>query len=416
MRKILIFSILLLLLSFAPRQANISQASDCFWVNQNNMWTCQPQNSTATPINYLQYYAPVVHQNSWGQIWQQGQLTQIGTQCLYSANLQWQTSGTSSIQVTVLDPDTGMEKLFSGNVSGQAQAPWISPGKNYRFTLWDTQNGQKNILSQVWVSGYGLQCGIPNGGQFFPGQPWQGGAVTITITSNNNFCVGQMPTYNISVPGWNNQNMVWASWWNNQQMGQTNVLLNANGSYSGSGSIWTIANIGHWKKTVSANGQSQTLEFDVRDCGPVNNNPYNPTPTYPITNPNPPYQNPGTGNISFFSNNNYCVGQTPTYTVQAGMWAANQMATWLSSGPHGANQTTITMDNSGNFSGSGNTWSTFDIGNWTKTVTILGVSRSINFSVSSCGNNGNQNNYNNYNNNTSNCLTGSSCPINLLHN
>ncbi len=104
-------------------------------------------------------------------------------------------------------------------------------------------------------------------------------------------------------------------------------------------------------------------------------------PTY--TNPTPTYQN-NTGSFVLTSNNNYCVGQTPTYTISGGQ--ANASITWISVGPRGQTQMALALNSSGSFSGTGNIWQTADIGSWTKTATINGLSRSINFQVQSCGN------------------------------
>ena len=101
------------------------------------------------------------------------------------------------------------------------------------------------------------------------------------------------------------------------------------------------------------------------------------------------------GSFSLTSNNNFCVGQTPIYTIASQSSLAGQTINWTST--HGgvtAGQSSFTLDSSGYWSASGNMWSSSDIGSWQKTAAINGLTQTLTFSVQSCGNSNNTNNSN----------------------
>ena len=325
MRKLSIFGLIVLVLLLLPRITNISLASDCFWVWQNNQYTCQQYNTTQAPQYYTQH-ANTTKQNPWGQIWQQGPLTRINNQCLYSTAIGWQTAGTSQVQVTVMDPDNGQEKLFAGAVNGQMNAPWISPNKSYRFSLWDLDNGQKTILGSLYISGWGLNCGVPDNGQYYPANPstaypgtgsnnpGYGNAHTgtIALTSDQAYCVGQITNYTVSAPGFANQSGQWTSWHDNQHNGQISIALDGSGNFYGTSKVWGFGDMGHWKKLVQFNNATQTLEFDVRDCGDYGQN----NTSNSNNSVSPSYQN------SNYSNSTYTDSSYPAndYQDQYGNW------------------------------------------------------------------------------------------------
>jgi hypothetical protein len=109
--------------------------------------------------------------------------------------------------------------------------------------------------------------------------------------------------------------------------------------------------------------------------------------------------NPTTGSLSgsftLTSNNNFCVGQTPVYTITSQSSLSGQTINWTST--HGgvtAGQSTFTLDISGYWSASGNMWGSSDIGSWQKTAVINGLTQTLTFSVQNCGNSNNTNNSN----------------------
>jgi hypothetical protein len=376
MKKYLLAGILVLGLVLAPRKISLTQANDCrgnnlsysscwysdqiaantaqiynqssnYYNNGYNNWNSDRQNQNYNyysnpypgnnanfqypPAYQTQNYAwPITNQSSngaWGQIRQAGQLTRNNSECLYTAQLQWTTQSVNAVQVTVLNPDNGEEKLFSGDLNGNATAPWIAPGKSYRFTLWDTSNGQKNWLSQTWVSGNGLSCGSSyngyTGNYNYNYQNTGSNNLPYPVTGNfsltsdsPSYCVGQTPTYTITAPpSWSNQRILWSSAQNNNyNITNSDVgVLTSGGQYgqatwSRSGDAWQPGHIGHWVKTANINGMQQMLQFDVRDCGnnlPPYTNPNNQTygSNYsPPYNPNSYPYNPPTG---YYNQNNY---------------------------------------------------------------------------------------------------------------
>lgn len=88
--------------------------------------------------------------------------------------------------------------------------------------------------------------------------------------------------------------------------------------------------------------------------------------------------------FSLTSNNNFCVGQTPTYQIFGG--TPNATINWTSSGPLTQSQMSFQLNASGTFSGNGNAWQTSDVGSWTKTATMNGISQVLHFTVNNCGN------------------------------
>ena len=111
---------------------------------------------------------------------------------------------------------------------------------------------------------------------------------------------------------------------------------------------------------------------------------YNP---YNTGTPMNYYSGNTSGGFSLNSNNSYCVGQTPVYTITAPSAMANQTIYWTSSHNGAmANQMTFTLNSSGYWSASGNSWGSGDVGQWTKSAAISGNTQSLNFSVQNCGN------------------------------
>jgi len=187
---------------------------------------------------------------------------------MFTATIVWSAQNASNAEVTVLNPDNSEEQAFASGSSGTQSAPWITPNKSYRFTLWDTGNNQKKQLAQTWVSGSGFNCAVPGNTQYYPIPPSGAGNYgTINISSNQAYCVGQTPMYFVNAGSAINQTAQWTSWFNGSVNSQLTISMDGNGYFSGSGNTWTAGDIGHWKKQVSFAGGSQSIEFNVRNCG-----------------------------------------------------------------------------------------------------------------------------------------------------
>ncbi len=339
------------------------------WISGNAALTSTSNNQTQT-LSGGRGTIPFTIPNTtspWGRLWLSNQLTRTNaSDCLYTAGISWITIHVTNAQVTVLDNQTGQEKLFASGINSTASAPWIALGQSYRFSLWNQDTQQR--LDEFWVSGDGLSCtptSVPLGTS-------QNG--TFTLTSNNDYCVGETPTYTITSPSnWANQNGQWTSTFENEIISQPNFTLDSSGSWTASGDPWQDNHIGHWKKTATINGVTKTLEFNVHTCGT--------SPTSPSTQ----------GDFSLHSNNTYCVGETPTYTITSAPAWANAVMYWTSTGPSDNSNQTANLDSSGNFSGNGWQWTQNDIGHWTKSATINGVTKNTSFEVTNCGTT-NQNN------------------------
>src|SRR5579864_933860 len=69
------------------------------------------------------------------------------------------------------------------------------------------------------------------------------------------------------------------------------------------------------------------------------------------------------GSFSLTSNNAFCVGQTPVYSITSSTSWAGQNINWTSSHNGQTNsQTTFTLDSNGSWSASGSTWQSGDVG------------------------------------------------------
>jgi hypothetical protein len=115
------------------------------------------------------------------------------------------------------------------------------------------------------------------------------------------------------------QQIIWSSTKNGASTGESNDYygqnLDGNSSWTGAANrTWNVSDIGTWTKSVSIfqNNKivatSQPATFTVRDC----------SSTITI---------PSTVALSITS---FCIGQIPTYTVQASTDLANQQIAWSS--------------------------------------------------------------------------------------
>lgn len=317
-----------------------------------------------------------------GQIYQSSTVMPLGT-CIYTDTISWTTQNVSQAEVTVSDSTSG-QKIFATGTQGSAATPWLVPGDSYNFVLWNLSNGQQTFLAQTTINLSTWTCNGQNSGGSFPTPtptPFGSGTGSgnFSLTSNNQFCVGQVPVYSItSSAAWANQTIDWTSSFNGSVNSQTSFVLNSNGNWTASGNAWSSSNIGSWQKTAQINGVTQTLNFTVQNCGGSSGSFPTPTPT--------PVGSFGSGSFSLSSNNQFCVGQTPTYTISSSPAWANQTINWTSSHNGSINsQANFLLDGSGNWTASGNTWQSNDVGSWQKTAVINGVSQNLSFSVQNCG-------------------------------
>jgi hypothetical protein len=135
---VLLFIPLLFAFALLPRQTETVEAA--FHYGYGNSYS---------PFGNSQFqgYLPT------GQIYQYGQLTPTSTSCLSSAIIEWNTQNVSNAQVTVRDPDSGIEKLFASGTYGSQNASWISAGKPYTFTLWSMDRNSPSYIAQIMVQG-----------------------------------------------------------------------------------------------------------------------------------------------------------------------------------------------------------------------------------------------------------------------
>ncbi len=110
--------------------------------------------------------------------------SQIGNQCLFNGYITWSTTNVTTAVVNVIDYDTGAVKTFSENLNGSnVSAPWIQPGKNAVFILYDTSNGAKTELDRTSLTTTATCGGTPPvTGQF--NITFNCGTVTWTSPSN----------------------------------------------------------------------------------------------------------------------------------------------------------------------------------------------------------------------------------------
>ncbi len=107
--------------------------------------------------------------------------------------------------------------------------------------------------------------------QNYSGQNYTPQGQNFSLTWNQQACVGQTPTYTISMPGsspsGSNGTINWTSWHNGQMMNQTTFNTDNNGYWSQSGNTWSSSDVGQWVKQATINGITQTLNFMVSNCG-----------------------------------------------------------------------------------------------------------------------------------------------------
>lgn len=194
---------------------------------------------------------------------------QIGAQCLRTGTVSWNTQNVSDALVTVNDLDDADGAVdHSRMLSAQGnETPWLVPGHRYLYVLYNVSNGAQVELARYALNVNGLSCE----------QPVEPKSFTFSASS---FCVGSQPSYSIvGTTNLVNFPILWSSTFNgvatgenNAYVGQTIANNGGQATWSGVGSTWTSAHIGHWTKTATISGVSQTQTFDVRDC--------NPTPEY----------------------------------------------------------------------------------------------------------------------------------------
>ncbi|MDR3642705.1 MAG: hypothetical protein P4L74_03720 [Candidatus Doudnabacteria bacterium] len=124
---------------------------------------------------------------------------------------------------------------------------------------------------------YGTQTGAVNGDApanttaYNYNGTTTGSSGSFSLTSNNSYCVGQIPVYTITAPSsWGGQTISWTSAHNGAAASQTSFTLGSGGTWSASGNSWITSDVGIWTKTATISGQTQSLNINVQNCGNTN--------------------------------------------------------------------------------------------------------------------------------------------------
>ncbi len=253
---------------------------------------------------------------------------------LYYGSYTWQTSNVTNVVVKARDNDSGFEQVLSTGVpSGTGSAEWLTPGHHYTFTL----TGDNFSATPFNLTIDQLNCGQPT-------------TQVQCSPSNQNAQAGQ--TVYFSATG-----------------GDGNFSWSGNGQ-SGSGSTFsTVYNqAGSFSVTVNSNGQSATCNVTVQSQ-PQNND------------------------FTLTTDNNFCVGSQTRYTIVTTSGLLGQSILWNSTfngqntgeNNYYVGQVVSGSGGQGFWSDVGSTWTTANIGQWTKTATINGISRTVSFEVKNCG-------------------------------
>ncbi len=231
--------------------------------------------------------------------------------------------------------------------------------------------------------------------------------VQTTLSANANsstFCVYSKGEHANDTGSWTvngssnlaGQKIVWSSTKNTKSTGEVNSYYNqnldSNGNWSGqSDRPWSVNDIGTWTKTAKTFDGSQVtatapdINFTVKDCS---------------TTVTPPEQSNFT-----LTAQNFCLGQQPRYSITGTANLVGKTITWSSTfnghatGENNAYAGQTIAGNNGlaTWSDDGGTWINNrrftspdgtslvgDVGQWTKTATINGVSQTASFEVKDC--------------------------------
>jgi hypothetical protein len=325
--SVILMAVFVVLLFLAPRAINLTTADHCYMNTNYNYSASNPCYFYQQPLSHTSQNIPS------GQIYTSGQLLPLddATGCLWNQTISWNTQNASQVQVTVRDPDTGMEKLFAADTNGSAAAPWLAAGKMYTFTLWSTNQGQRHMLGQTTIDLRGFKCGLQHGhrktphthsqhhsSQFYnyqsstynspiysspPVTQYQNPhahsslATDFTLSHDGQHCIGQAPRYTVTAPSsMSSYPIHWISKHNDQITHESTYTLggpyNAP-TWSDWGSTWGPQHVGTWTKTAVINNVSKTITFTVRDCGggfESSGSSYNYPSNYPSHQNLPSYQ------------------------------------------------------------------------------------------------------------------------------
>lgn len=284
----------------------------------------------------------------------------VSGQCLYYANVVWNTQNVEEVLVTVSDPNLfsdnyyGNDKVFAMEDSANKTVDWIAPQRPYRFTLW--------------------QINPPSGGQTIT---FQGGrtfnvkhlAEDWVVGGDDAFCQVTPPaltcspvnqtvsvnqTANFTASG-GTGNFSWSAPTGNPAAGSGG---NFSTSYSNSGS-----------KIVTVTSGAHSAQCNVQ--------------VQPVV----------TVDYTFNMNKtDFCVGETPRYIITADKALVGKKILW-SSFKNGVPMGEVDADygfyltlrdNQAVWEAYGSAWTTNDIGSWRKEANINGVRKSKSFSVRDC--------------------------------
>jgi uncharacterized repeat protein (TIGR01451 family) len=234
----------------------------------------------------------------------------VSGQCLYYALVWWDSQHTNWVDVTVRNPETGEEVLFSHDLNKAEPGDrinWIEPNKNYRFTLWDASSGQRRHISETWIVGGNnsfCQAPAPVVKDF-----------NFSVNAASICAVNQTIVYSITnaTPALRGKEIRWTSYFNGQITSEIDAFyghyVDGNGNWSSPSGVFSLSQVGNWRKVVSIDGISREVTFTVNNCSPAPQQPVCPS---------------GNGLISF-SRNPISVNETSQASAPAG-WSGGSFS------------------------------------------------------------------------------------------
>jgi hypothetical protein len=182
-------------------------------------------------------------------------------------------------------------------------------------------------------------------------------AATLTV-DRSSFMIGESTVYQITGAAANSA-ILWSSWKNGVSTGEVNVnygqVTDAHGNWNALAGAWPAGDVGSWTKQATIGGLELSVSFTVVERLTLDRAVY-------------------------------AVGQAPTYTIKAGppntaiLWSSTLNG--VSTGEVNVNYGQVT-DANGNWSAAGGAWSAANVGTWTKTASIGGLTATVGFQVRS---------------------------------
>ncbi|MCX6797066.1 MAG: hypothetical protein NTX98_01130 [Candidatus Doudnabacteria bacterium] len=273
-------------------------------------------------------------------------------QCMYNGNVSWQTQGFDTAVVKVRDlTDQGNEVVLAVGDYGDRTVDWVEPNHTYKFTLYNEVGGNLTEINSAQLIG-GPACEVP--------QPEKTGWIRVTEGGQVSGQCLRSGTVE----------------WGTENVENVKVLVNVDGRETfmygwmdGNEQIFWLEPNKTYQFILRGDGfeKTQNLTVSNLNCG-------GPTPT---------------PNINFnltTRTNEYCVGETPQYSITSSSALAGKKILWSSFLNGTATQEIdadygFYLDGSGNWSAYGNPWIPSNVGSWRKEANIDGVRKSVSFTV-----------------------------------